>query len=127
MHTKRTGNVLENELPMYLFVVEFGLTAKNFIWTYMFLISFTNSPASLVTLIGVIIFLYLEQGILVEQKKRLKDDYSHRIGNLLQMITMAGSSIKSHSEDKKLINSRSDLIIEKVSEAGELVNEIRNM
>jgi hypothetical protein len=79
-----------------------------------------------VTLLGLMVFLHLEQGMYLKKENLLKDNYSHKIGNILQIIVGAGATIKARS-DSKDVNSSIDLILERSEEAGELINKIREM
>ncbi len=79
-----------------------------------------------VTLLGLLVFLHLEQGIYIKNQNLLKDDYSHKIGNILQIIVGAGTAIKAESASKD-VNSSTDLILNRSEEAGELIKKIREM
>ncbi len=79
-----------------------------------------------VTLLGLMVFLHLEQGIYLKKQNVLKDDYSHKIGNILQIIVGAGTTINALSESSE-VKSSSDLILERSEEAGELIKKIREM
>jgi hypothetical protein len=72
------------------------------------------------------LFLHLEQGIYFKKKNLLTDDYSHKIGNILQIIMGAGTTIKAESDSSE-INTATDLILERTNEAGELIKKIREM
>jgi hypothetical protein len=80
-----------------------------------------------VTLLGIIVFLHLEQGIYHKQSNILKDDYSHKIGNILQIIMGAGSLIGDDSLSKEETADKTNLILKKANEAGELIKQIRKM
>jgi hypothetical protein len=82
---------------------------------------------AMVTLVGIIIFLHLEQGIYHKQGSILKDDYSHKIGNILQIIMGAGSIITDESFSKEETTDKANLILKKANEAGELIKQIRKM
>lgn len=84
------------------------------------------SSASMLTLVGIILFLHLEHGINLQQNFLLKDDYSHKIGNILQVIMGAGTNLSRESDPEK-IKTNSDIILRKSEEAGELVKEIRKI
>ncbi|MHA1995421.1 MAG: hypothetical protein ACW97Z_12835 [Candidatus Hodarchaeales archaeon] len=84
------------------------------------------ASVAIVTLLGLMVFLHLEQGIFLKKKNLLTDDYSHKIGNILQIIMGAGSTIKAYSESKE-VNIATDLILERSEEAGELIKKIRKM
>ena len=84
------------------------------------------TAAIMVTLLGLMVFLHLEQGIYLKKKNLLRDDYSHKIGNILQIIMGAGSTIKAYS-DVNEVNKNTDLILERTEEAGELIKKIREM
>ena len=84
------------------------------------------ASVAMVTLLGLMVFLHLEQGIYFKKKNILKDDYSHKIGNILQIIMGAGTTIKAASESSE-INETTDLILERTKEAGELIKKIREM
>lgn len=84
------------------------------------------SSVAMVTILGLMLFLHLEQGIYLKRKNILRDDYSHKIGNILQIIMGAGSAIIA-SSDPSEVNATTDLILEKTEEAGELIKKIREM
>jgi hypothetical protein len=84
------------------------------------------AAVAMVTLLGLMLFLHLEQGIYFKKKNLLKDDYSHKIGNILQIIMGAGTTIKAESDSSE-INTSTDLILERTTEAGELIKKIREM
>ncbi len=84
------------------------------------------SSVAMVTLLGLMVFLHLEQGIYIKKKNLLTDDYSHKIGNILQIIMGAGTTIKILSDSSE-VNTTTDLILEKTEEAGELIKRIREM
>ncbi|MFX1506611.1 MAG: hypothetical protein ACFFDC_10960 [Promethearchaeota archaeon] len=84
------------------------------------------ASVAMVTLLGLLVFLHLEQGIYFKKKNLLTDDYSHKIGNILQIIMGAGTTIKAESDSSE-INTSTDLILEKTKEAGELIKKIREM
>ena len=79
-----------------------------------------------VTLLGLLVFLHLEQGIFLKKQNILTDDYSHRIGNILQIIVGASTTIQAFSDSTE-IKSSTDLILERSEEAGELIKKIREM
>jgi hypothetical protein len=72
------------------------------------------------------VFLHLEQGIFLKKQNLLKDDYSHKIGNILQIIVGAGTTIKAFSDSAE-VKSSTDLILQRSEEAGELIKRIREM
>ena len=84
------------------------------------------SSVAMVTLLGLMVFLHLEQGIFLKKKNMLTDDYSHKIGNILQVILGAGSTIKALSDSSE-VNANTDLILERSEEAGDLIKKIRAM
>ncbi len=84
------------------------------------------ASVAMVTLLGLMVFLHLEQGIYLKKKNLLTDDYSHKIGNILQIIMGAGTTIKA-SSDSSEVNTTADLILERSEEAGELIKKIREM
>jgi hypothetical protein len=84
------------------------------------------SSVAMVTLLGLMVFLHLEQGIFLKKKNILTDDYSHKIGNILQVIMGAGSAIKALSDSSE-VNANTDLILERSEEAGDLIKKIREM
>ncbi|MHA1227375.1 MAG: hypothetical protein ACTSPV_11585 [Candidatus Hodarchaeales archaeon] len=71
-----------------------------------------------VTLLVLVLSIHLEYSLNYIQSFRLKDQYSHNLGNILQMIL-------NSAETKDLLMQ--DLIIEKCEEAKFLINEIREL
>lgn len=84
------------------------------------------SSVAMVTLLGLMLFLHLEQGIYLKKKNLLTDEYSHKIGNILQIIVGAGAAIKAVSDSNE-VNESTDLILDRSEEAGELIKKIREM
>jgi len=84
------------------------------------------ASVAIVTLLGLMLFSHLEQGIYLKKKNLLKDDYSHKIGNILQIIMGAGTTIKRLSDSSE-INTTTDLILERSEEAGDFIKKIREM
>jgi hypothetical protein len=84
------------------------------------------SAVATVTLLGLMVFSHIEQTIYLKKKDQLKDDYSHKIGNILQVIMGAGTANKSITNQHEA-DENTDLILEKTEEAGELLKKIRDM
>ncbi|MHA2238878.1 MAG: hypothetical protein ACXAB2_10980 [Candidatus Hodarchaeales archaeon] len=84
------------------------------------------ASVAMVTLLGLMLFLHLEQGIYLKKKNLLKDEYSHKIGNILQIILGAGTTIKALSDSRE-VDASTNLILERSEEAGELIRKIREM
>ena len=87
------------------------------------IIASTNTILLIVTL--MLLFITIENGINLEEKYKLKDKYSHDIGNILQVIMGAGGLIEDINtiSDDRIKMAR--LINEKAKIAGELLSEIR--
>lgn len=85
------------------------------------------SLAIFLTVIILVLFIYIERGIIADDKFQLKDKYSHILGNLLQIILSAVSLIESDqlSPNEKAENIA--LIQTKFQEASDLLNEIRQL
>ena len=80
----------------------------------------------MVTLVVLMLFLHLEQGLYLKKQNILKDDYSHKIGNILQIIMGAGATIRGMSDSSE-VNATTDLILKRSEEAGELIEKIREI
>jgi len=80
----------------------------------------------MVTLVVLMLFLHLEQGLYLKKQNILKDDYSHTIGNILQIIMGAGATIRGMSDSSE-VNATTDLILKRSEEAGELIEKIREI
>ncbi|MHA1973546.1 MAG: hypothetical protein ACTSW1_11165 [Candidatus Hodarchaeales archaeon] len=72
----------------------------------------------IVTLLVLVLSIHLEYSLNYIQSFRMKDQYSHHLGNLLQMIL--------NSAEMNDVSMR-DLIIQKCEEAKYLINEIREI
>jgi hypothetical protein len=75
----------------------------------------------------IILFIYIEHGFSLLQNKELKDNYSHDIGNILQIILAAGNLIDPENKMDSKNKEKIDMIIKKVEEAGELIKNIRKL
>jgi hypothetical protein len=85
------------------------------------------SLAIFLTVIILILFIYIERGIIADDKFQLKDKYSHNLGNLLQILL---SAISLTELDQLSTNEKTEnmaLIQSKIKEASDLLNEIRQL
>jgi hypothetical protein len=78
-----------------------------------------------ITLLVLILTTHLECSLSNIQKYKMKDNYSHKLGNLLQMIL--NSAEVNNSFQTKGDPVLNDLIIEKCHEANFLITEIREL
>lgn len=80
-----------------------------------------------VTLLVFVLTIHLEYGLTNMQKFRMKDKYSHDLGNILQMILNSAEAAKTgqlQAGNEQLFN---DLVIQKCHEASFLITEIREL
>jgi len=84
-------------------------------------------PIILTTLILIVFMIHLEYNISSDQKKFLKDKYSHNLGNIFQGI-MSGYNLNIIKEGSEEILSEVKEIMKKlIEEAKEIIEEIRNL
>ena len=77
------------------------------------------------TLLVLVLTIHLEYSLSNIKKFKMKDDYSHKLGNILQMIL---NSAELHKRTPaKSDQSVNELIIEKCREAKFLITEIREL
>ena len=78
-----------------------------------------------ITLLVLVLTIHLECSLTNIQKYKMKDDYSHKLGNLLQMIL--NSAEVNNSFQNNGDPSLNELIIKKCHEARFLITEIRDL
>ncbi len=79
------------------------------------------------TVLILMLFIYLERGIIADDKFQLKDKYSHNVGNLLQILLTAVSLIESGRLTPEEKDENIALIQSKSQEVSNLLNEIREL
>lgn len=79
----------------------------------------------LITVVILIYYIHLEYDISKVQKYKLRDKYSHDLGNLVQVIYSAAilTNVKEDLNNEKVENL--DLIQEKCEEAAKLIKDIK--
>jgi len=90
-----------------------------------FLITLYSFLSLTITLLVLVLTIRLEYSLSNIQKFKLKDNYSHELGNILQMIL--NSAEYNKNTDTKGDQSVNELIIEKSKEARFLITEIRDL
>jgi hypothetical protein len=78
-----------------------------------------------ITLLVLVLTTHLEYSLNNIQKYKMKDNYSHKLGNILQMIL--NSAEVNNSIQTKEDSSLNELIINKCHEARFLITEIREL
>lgn len=90
-----------------------------------FLITLNSLLGLAITLLILVLTIHLEYSLSNIQKFKMKDNYSHELGNILQMILNSAEFNEStHTKGDQSIN---ELIIEKCKSAGFLITEIRDL
>ncbi len=85
-------------------------------------------PVILTTILIIAFMIHLEYNISYEQKKALKDKYSHNLGNILQAIEGAHFLTKEKKNlDNNSILEVENIIEKKFKEAAEMLKEIRKL
>ena len=90
-----------------------------------FLITFYSLLSLAITLLVLVLIIHLEYSLSNIQRFKMKDNYSHKLGNILQMILNSAEFNKN--TDTKSDQSANELIIEKCKEARFLITEIRDL
>ncbi len=86
------------------------------------------TPIILTTILLIAFMIHLEYNISYEQKKDLKDIYSHNLGNILQAIESAHFlTSSSNNVDKENLLEAENIIKKKFKEASDTLNEIRKL
>jgi hypothetical protein len=92
-----------------------------------FLISLNYLNGIAFTIMILVMFINLEQGIILTLKEQLKDKYSHDLGNMLQIIYSASYIIEINKDlqigDKKRIY----IIHENCTTISNLIKQVRNL
>ncbi|MFX1444128.1 MAG: hypothetical protein ACFFHV_11985 [Promethearchaeota archaeon] len=92
------------------------------------LIMIVYTSIIIMTILIIAFMIHLEYNVSVEQKKKLKDKYSHNLGNVLQAIESARFlTEKKKSMDNNSVLEVEDIIEKKFREAAEILEEIRKL
>ncbi|MFX1325638.1 MAG: hypothetical protein ACFE8N_11825 [Promethearchaeota archaeon] len=87
-----------------------------------------NYTVGILTNILLIVFLiHLEFILSNEQQNRLKDTYSHNLGNIMQIINSSSDLISMTTELSEQEKKNLTLIQEKCKEASKLIKNIRKL
>jgi len=78
-----------------------------------------------ITLLVVVLTIHLEYSLSSIKKFKMKDDYSHELGNILQMILNSAEFNKNTETNDD--RSANELIIKKCKDARFLITEIRDL
>ncbi|TXT58467.1 MAG: hypothetical protein BAJALOKI2v1_360013 [Promethearchaeota archaeon] len=70
---------------------------------------------------------YLEYKIVNDQKLKLKDKYSHNLGNTLHSIYISVDLLKEKEVDQKDKKILIDMLEDKKKESNDLIKEIREL
>ncbi|MHA2104212.1 MAG: hypothetical protein ACW981_12355 [Candidatus Hodarchaeales archaeon] len=79
------------------------------------------------TLSIIVIFIHLEYSINFRQKNLLKDNYSHDLGNIIQIINNATYLLDSKSNLNEKNKANLEIIQKNSNKASELIKMIRNL
>jgi len=100
-------------------ITDLSLMEEPFLITLCIFLSLT------ITLLVLVLTIHLEYSLSNIQKFKMKDNYSHELGDILQMILNSAEFNKN--TDTKGDQSVNELIIEKCKEARFLITEIRDL
>jgi signal transduction histidine kinase len=79
------------------------------------------------TLSIIVIFIHLEYSINLRQKNQLKDNYSHDLGNIIQIINGAIFILESQSNLNEKNKANLEIVQKNSNKASELIKMIRNL
>ncbi|MHA1983791.1 MAG: hypothetical protein ACW967_05520 [Candidatus Hodarchaeales archaeon] len=79
------------------------------------------------TLSIIVIFIHLEYSINYRQKNLLKDNYSHDLGNIIQIINGATFLLNSQSNLNEKNKANLEIVQKNSNKASELIRMIRNL
>jgi len=89
---------------------------------------FINYFVGIINAIFILIYsIHLEYDILRNQKYRLRDKYSHDLGNLIQVIYSATDLTDVNDDLSKEKAENLELIQKKCEEAAKLIKEIKKI
>jgi hypothetical protein len=79
------------------------------------------------TIVIIIIFTQFEFSISDNQRNQLKDNYSHDLGNLIQIIHGATYLVKEQIKDQRLSENNVEKIELNLGKTSDLIKKIRNL
>lgn len=93
----------------------------------LFVIILYYIPGIASTLLLIILLVHLEYTISSREKYKLKDKYSHNLGNIMQAITSAYELYSLKIEGVKESTELDNLLKSKITEAAKLIKDIREL
>ncbi|MFX0043249.1 MAG: hypothetical protein ACFE8L_10075 [Candidatus Hodarchaeota archaeon] len=124
-----TGFFLSMYIPLTIFISLQGESIEIYTSQNMHLIMWYWLPGIITSVLIIIFLIHLEYNISYEQKKDLKDKYSHNLGNVLQAIETAHQLIlssKNITKDGELLEVI-NILESKMKEGSDIINEIRKL
>jgi len=118
-------------IVIYIPIAIFSM--KNSLFTGLFqsqditIIVSAYSSIFIMTILIIVFIIHLEYTITSEQENQLKDKYSHKLGNIMQVIYSSADLFKRISKSENIEKDKLDLIERKCKEASKIINEIRDL
>ncbi len=91
------------------------------------LIMLNYVPVILSSICLIILFVHLEYTTSSRKQLELKDNYSHDLGNILQVISSAFELIEMKGRSESETSELGELLKDKLNEAAKQIREIREL
>ncbi len=91
------------------------------------LITFNYLPIMITSILFIILLVHLEYTTSSRQQLELKDNYSHDLGNILQVISSAFELIEMKGRSESETSELGELLKDKLNEAAKQIREIREL
>jgi hypothetical protein len=91
------------------------------------LIIFNYVPIIVSDILFIILLVHLEYTTSIQQQLELKDNYSHDLGNILQVISSAFELIEMEGRSESETSELGELLKDKLNEAAKQIREIREL
>ncbi len=91
------------------------------------LITFNYLPIMITSILFIILLVHLEYTTSSRQQLELKDNYSHDLGNILQVISSAFELIEMKGRSESETSELGELLKDKLNEAAKQIRDIREL
>jgi len=91
------------------------------------LITFNYLPIMITSILFIILLVHLEYTTSSRQQLELKDNYSHDLGNILQVISSAFELIEMKGRPESETSELRELLKDKLNEAAKQIRDIREL
>lgn len=114
-------------IPLVILSMMTSLYSGSFQSQDIFIITAAYTSIIITTILLIAFIIHLEYTITSKHQNRMKDMYSHDLGNIMQVIYSSADLFKEIAKIENIEKDKLELIEKKCKEASKLINEIRNL